>query len=226
MSTYLWELLQQKHLLQVHLPQGIDTTEALHVHLSLGIASTEASPTCPPTAGNCFNRSIYYMSTYRRELLQQKHLQQCPPTAGYCFQQKHLLHVLIVHLPQGIASPSAYSMSTHRRELLQQKHLLHVHLPLGTASIEASPTRSTYRKEIASTEASPTMPAYRRELLQQKHLQQCPPTAGNCFNRSVPSMSTYRRELLQQKHLLNVHLPLEIASIEASPTCPPTAGNC
>jgi hypothetical protein len=140
----------------------------LHVHLPQGIASTEASPTCPPTAGNCFNRRISHMYTYHRELLQRKHL-------------------LRVHLRLGFASPSAYSMSTYRRELLQQKHLLHVHLPQG----------------IASTKASPT----------------CPPTTGNCFNRSISYMSTHRREMLQQKHLLHVHLQLGTASTEASPTC-------
>ncbi len=165
--NYRWDLL---HISLCPPTAEISFTIYLYyVHLPLGIASTEVSPTCPPTTGNCFNRSISYMSTYRREF--------------GIVQQKHPLHV---HLPLGIASTEASPIcppTAGNSELLQQKHPLHVHLRQGIASTEASPTCPPTAWNCLNKSIS-YMSTYRWELLHQLPTV-CPPTAGNCFTTSI-----------------------------------------
>jgi hypothetical protein len=104
------------------------------------------------------------MSTYRRELLHNKHL-LCPPTAGNCFTTS----ISCVHLTLGMTEGSVlkrrsrhraadcfHFMSTYRWELL-----LHVHLPQGMT--EGSVLKSQSRHRAA--DCFHYISTYRWELL-------------------------------------------------------------
>jgi hypothetical protein len=190
---------------------------------------------CPPTARICFTICLQYVHL-PQGIASTEASPPCPPTAGNCFNG----HISYMSTYRWDCFNGHISyMSTYRWELLQRTHLLHVHLKLGIASTEASPTcpptagndGGIRSEEAEQTQGSRLLPLHvhlpQGIASQHVHLP-LGMTEGSVLksrsrHRAVDwfhYMSTYRRELLASPTFLHVHLPLGIAT-----TCPPTAGN-